>query len=330
MKKKLYLVNGYLKHVATTLLTLKDIAISYDHTKPTNHKGKSYRGTAHEFQDYAYRLASDLRDLENLQIYMRLAKNVPRYLLETSYQYVADSNVENKGRLFLWKLKQLKQKVEQELNMKNYDYSYVIKQMAKLRNTLSDTILKKEHRHKDLKLSQFITSEIVVQQNKRRKQKILFVGATNFDLMSLFLSLNWNVFTLDISKEITKSCKRMFNDKKGIHSVSKDFLKHSYKSAQFDMIVVDKQWQMVPLDIEEEWLTNLASLLNSGGSLFLGASLVEQEIQQWDSVVLQGVEHYYFKKLNDKFNLRKKVSRFLPHLKQTYTSEEQTFLQIKA
>ncbi len=62
-----------------------------------------------EFQKYAYELAKELDDLLHKSLYMKLAKSTPRGLMETARGFVKDaSNARNKGRLFMWKLKQLK------------------------------------------------------------------------------------------------------------------------------------------------------------------------------------------------------------------------------
>lgn len=62
-----------------------------------------------EFQKYAYELAKELDDLPHKSLYMRLAKNTPRGLMETARGFVKDAtNAKSKGRLFMWKLKQLK------------------------------------------------------------------------------------------------------------------------------------------------------------------------------------------------------------------------------
>lgn len=62
-----------------------------------------------EFQLYAYDLAVELDDLAHKSLYMRLAKTTPRGLMETARSFVKDaSNARSKGKLFMWKLKQLK------------------------------------------------------------------------------------------------------------------------------------------------------------------------------------------------------------------------------
>lgn len=62
-----------------------------------------------EFQKYAYDLAVELNDLPHKSLYMKLAKNTPRILLEKARSFVKDAiNAKSKGRLFMWKLQQLK------------------------------------------------------------------------------------------------------------------------------------------------------------------------------------------------------------------------------
>ena len=63
-----------------------------------------------EFQKYAYDLAVELNDLAHRSLYMKLAKETPRILLEKARSFVKDAaNAKSKGRLFMWKLKQLKE-----------------------------------------------------------------------------------------------------------------------------------------------------------------------------------------------------------------------------
>ena len=62
-----------------------------------------------EFQLYAYDLAVELGDLAHKSLYMRLAKNTPRGLMESARSFVKDAvNARSKGKLFMWKLSELK------------------------------------------------------------------------------------------------------------------------------------------------------------------------------------------------------------------------------
>lgn len=62
-----------------------------------------------EFQDFGYRLAVDLGDMAHKALYIRMAKTVPRAILENARTFVVDApNVKNKGKLFMWKVGDLK------------------------------------------------------------------------------------------------------------------------------------------------------------------------------------------------------------------------------
>jgi hypothetical protein len=73
------------------------------------------RRISREFQDYAYRLAVELDDTAHTAIYMRLAKNTPRAVIEQARLFVLGANhPNNKGRLFMWKLKQIRAEIKTE------------------------------------------------------------------------------------------------------------------------------------------------------------------------------------------------------------------------
>ena len=64
-----------------------------------------------EFQDYGYRLAEELGDLKHKALYIKLAKELPRPILEQARNFVKDAdNVYHPAKLFMWKLKKLKEK----------------------------------------------------------------------------------------------------------------------------------------------------------------------------------------------------------------------------
>lgn len=63
-----------------------------------------------EFQDYGYRLAVDLDDLAHTSLYIRLAKTVPRGVLDSARAFAVDApNARSKARIFMWKLRELRQ-----------------------------------------------------------------------------------------------------------------------------------------------------------------------------------------------------------------------------
>lgn len=61
-----------------------------------------------EFQDYGYRIAAKLGETKNASLYIKLAKEKPRAFLDQAFSFAVDyPNAKNKGRIFMWKLKEL-------------------------------------------------------------------------------------------------------------------------------------------------------------------------------------------------------------------------------
>ena len=88
--------------------TVGDILKKED-LKPSKH-------IKHEFQNFGYRLARELEDLEHRSLYMKLAKEEPRARLENALAFVKDmerdklEGEKSRAKLFMWKLKELREK----------------------------------------------------------------------------------------------------------------------------------------------------------------------------------------------------------------------------
>ncbi|MDP2860730.1 MAG: hypothetical protein Q8N98_03370 [bacterium] len=62
-----------------------------------------------EFQSYGYRLAEELGDIRRKALYIKLAKDTPREILEKARLFVKSAaNVRNRGKLFMWKLGEIR------------------------------------------------------------------------------------------------------------------------------------------------------------------------------------------------------------------------------
>lgn len=62
-----------------------------------------------EFQLYGVFLAETLDDTKHYSLYIKLAKEIPRTVLEQALNYTKDyPNPKSKARLFMWKLTQLR------------------------------------------------------------------------------------------------------------------------------------------------------------------------------------------------------------------------------
>lgn len=74
-----------------------------------NKPGKN-KYVTREWQDFGYRLAMELEDPEHASLYIKLAKNEDRAILEQARRFAIDSNADKKGALFMWKLSELRKK----------------------------------------------------------------------------------------------------------------------------------------------------------------------------------------------------------------------------
>lgn len=61
-----------------------------------------------EFQAYGIYLAETLDDYKHKALYIRLAKTVPRAILEKALSFVKDAKARNKAKLFMWKMRELR------------------------------------------------------------------------------------------------------------------------------------------------------------------------------------------------------------------------------
>lgn len=67
----------------------------------------------YEFQAYGNRLAEEFGDTKHRALYIKLAKTHSRNLLESAREYVlASEKATTKGKLFMWKLTELKKAKE--------------------------------------------------------------------------------------------------------------------------------------------------------------------------------------------------------------------------
>ena len=78
-------------------------------------KRKKY--VKNEFQAFGLQLAEELDDWKNKSLYIRLAKNTDRRILEKALYFVKDHSprtIKSPAKLFMWKLKELRQIAETE------------------------------------------------------------------------------------------------------------------------------------------------------------------------------------------------------------------------
>jgi len=65
------------------------------------------RYVSREYQAFGVHLSEKLSDPKHKSLYIKMAKQYPRPVLEEALRFVVDSTARNKGALFMWKLKEL-------------------------------------------------------------------------------------------------------------------------------------------------------------------------------------------------------------------------------
>lgn len=60
-----------------------------------------------EFQAYGVHLSEKLGDEKHKPLYIKMARDIPRPMLERALRFVIDSHAGNKAGLFMWKLKEI-------------------------------------------------------------------------------------------------------------------------------------------------------------------------------------------------------------------------------
>lgn len=70
------------------------------------------KNISREFQMYGVYLAESLQDTKRYSLYIKLAKSIDRKLLEEALNFTKDYyGAKSKAKIFMWKLKQLKNAV---------------------------------------------------------------------------------------------------------------------------------------------------------------------------------------------------------------------------
>lgn len=265
---------------------------------------KKPRHPKNEFQAFAYKLSKDLNDDKNLKIYMRLAKTVERSLMEHAYSFAIDSNSDEKGRLFLWKLKQLRADVQKAKNKKNFTYEFVLKQMGKFRENLADQTIQKSTNWQSKEFFEEISAHLA--SNKKigkQKHQILSIGPIPEELFNLE---NTKLETIEISNKVAKLLKEKKRKEKVI---CKDFFKNTYIEGCFDVILINSYWQFLPLESELKFLIEVKKVLKENGMVVINIKESLEDAQEWKALIVKDQEKEYFIKNETNHTFRTVVEK---------------------
>jgi len=263
----------------------------------TAQSNTSSKHAKHEFQAYAYRLAYDLNDLVNLKMYLRLAKTIERPLLEEAYAYAIDSALENKSRIFLWKLKQVRSEFKKKLTTNNFNLDHVLSQLRKFRNTFVNEIF-----HKILQDSNFDTVLSCLQENhlvskKNFAEYALVINLSSNKIYDFFCDYQYKTHIIEISDKLSK----IYKDKMSLKNNSKFkiFVTNIFKkvfSTKYSLIYSDCFLNFIPMDFESKFLFILSKIVDPEGVIVLGFKSSDVNVQEWREVNINNTNALFFYK----------------------------------
>lgn len=270
---------------------------------------KAQKHVRFEFQDYAYRLANDLGDLGHRPIYMRLAKTTDRFMLEQAAAFAMDYAKErNKGKIFMWKLSQLRGEAQMKKNKLNMEMPFVMKQMSKLYDELCDVMNAKQKQDLDAyqqSWMDFSRGLLEMQSSLPKNRKVNVIdGACGPGLLTKkFLDLNFKVTANDISPKLVAMAKRNLPQAAVTRKLSFDKITGSPQG-----IWLVNFWHLVPLDQEESLLQKLSQSVSAKGYLFFDFLAGGQSSQQWQEFDWREKTYLRFEKISFLSDLQQHVT----------------------
>lgn len=97
----------------------KDLLLSHDFV---GERQKAAKYISHEYQDYGYRLAVTLNDLEHKALYIKIAKDEKRPVVEQALSYTLDyPHAKKKAKVFMWKLYDIKKQIKEKNKLAKAD-----------------------------------------------------------------------------------------------------------------------------------------------------------------------------------------------------------------
>jgi len=237
---------------------------------------KSLRYIQHQFQDYGYRLAMKLGDVPHKAIYIKLAKTAPRHLVEQAASFASDYRNElNKGKLFMWKLKKLREEEEEKARIQDFGWLFSWHKSMLACEALAVQIAKKEQERLPAYLN--LIKQINPYLNLIAKPKV-------FDpLAGIGLDSNiWSTFT----KKYTA-----WESRRGLIKLSavkliykKDILQAltKLKPNSFNIVWMTRLWDLVPLSTQPLLVENLKPTLEFGALVITASKIAEPKSEHWD------------------------------------------------
>lgn len=278
--------------------TAKDILFSHDFLSA---REKSQRYVKHEFQDYAYRLAVDLGDITHRQIYMRLAKTEDRTMLEQAAAFALGYFKEkNKGKIFMWKLAELRANRLRKQEMQNFEVGFVQKKMGSLADELLSEYKSKQRHDLDARVDALREFMSLSQQlpATRKKRQILVLGCGIGLEAEALAAMEDKVIGVDSSAGLIKLAKKNSKLKNLDFKYKADIFSHSFKPAQFAGIWCSTYWGLITQQEEENFWKLLTNLTPEQCVIYLEIVVGDKPVQSWQEFEWKEKKYIKFEKIS--------------------------------
>jgi ubiquinone/menaquinone biosynthesis C-methylase UbiE len=104
---------------------------------------------------------------------------------------------------------------------------------------------------------------------------------------------------MDDSSQLTTKLKNHYKGIKQLKFITKQFLKHSFKTESFDALIMPKLWSWIPIESELNYLNEIQNVIKKEGFIVIGAKIGEVNKQGW-KVFSETTGDIYFEKMNEK------------------------------
>lgn len=260
-------------------------------------ENKAQKYVHHQFQDYGYRLATKLGDIPHKAIYIRMAKFEDRGLLEQALSFALDYDRElNKGRLFMWKLKQLRAEREAKLNANNFSADYVWDQMRSLRSQWAASLAVKHQQTFSAETAGLLSqlfADLADKMSGRGKLTMVDVNTTGGFDADLWTALGGKVKAYESCKDLIKIATAKFP------LLSVTYKKDAVKfNGSAELINLVKAWDLIPLEAETKAITLYGTMLKAGGRILIAVKHNQVDQQNWETVDVNGKEYRVYQKMN--------------------------------
>jgi hypothetical protein len=262
---------------------------------------KTQRYIHHQFQDYGYRLAVKLGDVQHKAIYIRLAKTEERFLIERALNFALDYHQElNKGKLFMWKLKQLRAEREAKQNANNFSFDYVQTQTKLWRGQMAQQLSAKQQRALQTE-TQFVWQwlQLYFQNHSSKQPQCLELNSIAGHDAQLATSLGFKLRSIETAKPLVDLAARLYPQLKLTYKA--DLVKYHHPKP-VDLVWAVRLWDHVPLGAEAKWLSTMASWVKPTGLMVLALpssflAYSDSPAEAWDELIIEEKPFRTYKKL---------------------------------